>query len=167
MDMLFVLLVIVAIIVLVLVLASGKNGGDLPVEAKQLLSKREREALIALEAALPQHRIYPQVAMGALIKAKSGLSAKKRASVRNRFAQKIVDFVAEDRQSGELLLIEVDDKTHDAAKDKRRDAITAAAGYRTVRVPAAARLSSGTIRSLVYPDEQVPVQQRHTFARSV
>lgn len=166
MDMLVILLVAAAFIVLVLVLASGRSSGALPVEARQLLTKREREALSALEAALPHCRIYPQVAMGALIKVKSGLPAKKRASVRNRFAQKIVDFVVEDRQSGELLLIEVDDRTHDAAKDRQRDAITVAAGYRTVRIPAGTRLSSDTIRGLVFPEEQVTPQQRRTFARS-
>ena len=166
MDTLFVLLVAVGIIALVLVLASGSSSGALPVEARQLLTKREREALFALEAALPHCRIYPQVAMGVLIKAKSGLPAKKRASVRNRFAQKIVDFVAEDRQSGELLLIEVDDKMHDAAKDKRRDAITAAAGYRTIRVPAGVRLGSDTIRNLVFSEEQAVIQQRSALTRS-
>lgn len=118
-------------------------------EARPILTNRERKALIALEAALPQHRIFPQVAMGALIKVKGGLPAKKRASVHNSFAQKVVDFVAEDRQSGELLLIEVDDRTHDAAKDRRRDAITEAAGYRTVRVPAGTRPDLNAIRSLV------------------
>ena len=165
MDMLFVLLVAAVLIVLVLVLASGKTGGTLPVEAREILTKREREALIALETALPNCRIYPQVAMGALIKPRSGLDARERARVRNRFAQKIVDFVAEDRQSGELLLIEVDDKTHNAAKDKQRDAITAAAGFRTVRVPAGTRLSVDTIRNLMFADEPVAPQQRRALSR--
>lgn len=166
MDTLFILLAAVIVIASLLLLGSGKSGGSLPVEARPILSKREREALIALEAALPQHRIYPQVAMGALLKPRGGLPAKTRTSVHNRFAKKIIDFVAEDRQSGELLLIEVDDRTHSAAKDKQRDAITAAAGYRTVRVPAGTRLSLEVVRSLVYPGERVPVQQRRSLARS-
>lgn len=154
-----ILLILAAVLFVVVVVAISAEGDKtLSVEAKPLLTKREREALRAIEAALPQHRVHAQVAMGALIKVKAGLSAKTRASTRNRFAQKIVDFVAEDRRSGELLLIEVDDRTHNASKDKQRDAITVAAGYRTIRIPAGTRLSPDTVRGLVFPDEHAASQ---------
>lgn len=149
MDILIVLAILVVVIAVVLMMASGGSGKTLAVERKPLMTKREREALAVIEAVFPQHRIYPQVAMGALIKRKSGLSGKERVRVRNRFSQKIVDFVAEDRRSGELLLIELDDRTHDSAKDKQRDAITHAAGYRTIRIPAGTRLDPVTVRSLM------------------
>lgn len=142
------------LVVIVLVMLSGAGSKTPQVQAKPLLTKREREALIAIEAALPGHRIYPQVAMGALMTTKPRLDKKVSTSTRNRFAQKIVDFVAEDRHSHELLLIEVDDRTHKSAKDKERDAMTAAAGYRTVRVPAGAKLSAECIRDLVFPQPQ-------------
>ena len=104
--------------------------------AKPLLTAREREALLELERTFPQFRIYPQVAMGALVQVKKGLSRSAGAAMRNRFDRKIVDFVLEDRNTGEVFaLVALADRTHDAAKDRRRDALTLAAGYRTFRLP--------------------------------
>ncbi|WJM30032.1 DUF2726 domain-containing protein (plasmid) [Novosphingobium resinovorum] len=81
--------------------------------------------LIALERALPHCRIHAQVAMGALLKAPTNPLRKSRHSDRNAFSQKIVDFVAQDRATGAILaLIEVDDYSHNAARDRARDAMT-------------------------------------------
>ena len=156
----FVGLTALAVLCLVVFAALGRHRGKtIPVEAKPLLSTHERKAQIALEAALPQHRIYPQVAMGALVRTKASLSKDVRARTRNGFSQKIVDFVAEDRHTNELLLIEVDDRTHNTEKDRRRDAITAAAGYRTIRIPAGMSLTAANIRGLGFPSEQQATEQ--------
>jgi very-short-patch-repair endonuclease len=70
--------------------------------------------------------------------------------VRNRFGRKIIDFVLEDRASGDVLaLIELDDRTHNAAKDRSRDEITKAAGYRTVRFAAGKRPDRVTVREQI------------------
>ena len=149
-DILLVALSVLGLGFLLLVFSKGGgDAGQLPVTAKPLLTKREREAMAALREALPRHGIYPQVAMGALLKPKPGLPVKKRASVRNAFSQKIVDFVLEDPDTGELIIVEVDDATHNAAKDKRRDAMTATAGYRTVRIPKNSNLSADSVRALI------------------
>jgi very-short-patch-repair endonuclease len=114
------------------------------------MTKREREAIVLIERSLPNCRVHAQVAMGALVKAKTGLSKAQHAAVRNRFNQKIVDFVLEDRSTGNVVaLVELDDRTHDAAKDSRRDALTLAAGYRTVRIPAGTPLAQPAIDSLI------------------
>lgn len=50
------------------------------------------------------------------------------------FTQKIVDFVAQNRDDGSVVaIIELDDRTHDADKDAKRDATLGSAGYRIVR----------------------------------
>lgn len=116
--------------------SSGRAAGEAYwcVKAKTLLTPPEREMLELLEAALPECRIYPQVAMGALLAPTTGLSRESHSRVRNRFSQKIVDFVAEDRDTGAVIaLIELDDRTHSLARDRDRDEMTREAGYRTVR----------------------------------
>jgi very-short-patch-repair endonuclease len=128
-------MLILLVVGLVLLKAlAGINTAPKPV-SKPFLTKRETAMLVALERALPHCRIHAQVAMGALLKAPTNPLRKARHSDRNAFSQKIVDFVAQDRATGAILaLIEVDDYSHNAARDRARDAMTAHAGYRTVRI---------------------------------
>lgn len=106
---------------------------------KRFLTDNEARVLGLLEAALPDHRIMAQVAMGALMTAAEA-DRRRAHSTRNRFAQKIVDFAVVSRDTAEVIaLIEVDDRTHVAARDTKRDAMTAAAGYRTIRIPSRPR----------------------------
>lgn len=106
---------------------------------KPLMTRNEREFISRLERALPECRVHAQVSMGAIMKPSFDEGGSKRSrsahrAVRNRFSQKIVDFVVEDRRTGEILaLIELDDRTHDAMRDGRRDSMTRAAGYTTIR----------------------------------
>jgi very-short-patch-repair endonuclease len=131
-----VVVLVVALIGLFVIL-KGAGAETLPVVARRLMTEREREVINLIEDAVPHCRVHSQVAMAALIDAKKGLSRKERVAVRNRFDRKIVDFVLEDKASGDVLaLIELDDRSHNAAKDRRRDEITKAAGYRTVRLGA-------------------------------
>lgn len=55
-------------------------------------------------------------------------------SVRGSFSQKVVDFVAQDRGSGTVLaVIELDDRTHHATKDNKRDEMLREDSYKVVR----------------------------------
>jgi very-short-patch-repair endonuclease len=142
--------VLVAALIGLLVVLKGAGGGTSPVVARRLMTDREREVIIFIEDAVPHCRVHSQVAMAALIDARKGLSRKDRVSVRNRFDRKIVDFVLEDKASGDVLaLIELDDRTHDAAKDRSRDEITKAAGYRTLRLPAGKKADRFTVRQQI------------------
>ncbi|WP_242098748.1 DUF2726 domain-containing protein [Sphingomonas sp. CROZ-RG-20F-R02-07] len=121
------------------------------VRAKALLTKRERVARVIIERVLPHARIYVQVSMGALLQPKAGLGRNEAMRTRNRFSQKIVDFVIEDRASGAVLaLVELDDRSHDAPRDRQRDAMTASAGYRTIRLPAG-KLTTADIAARLQP----------------
>jgi very-short-patch-repair endonuclease len=133
------------------------------VRAKPLLTDRERAALAIIERTLPHARVYVQVSMGALLRSKAGLGQSETMRTRNRFSQKIVDFVIEDRASGTILaLVELDDRSHDAMRDRQRDAMTASAGYRTIRL-AAGRLNQGDIAARLQPLQPQPAIPAQTF----
>lgn len=141
------LFILILVLALALLLALARAPVT-QVVAKPLLTAREREALLELERTFPQFRIYPQVAMGALVQVKKGLSRSAGAAMRNRFDRKIVDFVLEDRNTGEVFaLVELDDRTHDAAEDRRRDFLTLAAGYRTFRLPPGRKIEVQALRA--------------------
>jgi len=121
------------------------------VRAKALLTERERAARGIIERILPDARVHVQVSMGALLQPKAGLGRKEAMRTRNRFFQKIVDFVIEDRAPGAILaILALDDRSHDALRDRKHDAMTASAGYRTIRLPAG-RLSMTDIATQLQP----------------
>lgn len=135
-------------------LASSGRRGDAYwcVKPKALLTPPERKFLVLLEAALPECRIHAQVSMGALLVPVKGLPRGSHSRVRNRFSQKIVDFVVEDRDSGAVIaLIELDDRTHAASRDRDRDLMTGEAGYRTVRFHRDRWPTQQDVRRLVLP----------------
>ena len=144
-------LIAVALIALALAVAAKHRGpSTLSVKARRLMTAREREVISMIEAAVPHCRVHAQVAMGALVDCKTGLARARRTAVRNRFDRKVVDFVVEDRSSGDVLgLVELDDRTHSDARDRARDEITRAAGYRTVRLPAGRKPDAAGVRAQI------------------
>lgn len=117
----------------------GSGASPTPI-AKEFMTKREQAMLAALEQVLPMYRVHAQVAMGALLTVPRQIGRRSTPADRNAFSQKIVDFVIFDPTTGKIVaLVELDDRTHDARKDRERDAITARAGYETIRIPASAR----------------------------
>lgn len=116
-----------------------KKGTDsspykLDVDAKPILTANEREFFYRLVGALPQYHIFPQVSFSAILKPGKSTSGKERYSNLGRFNQKTADFVVCAPQTLEVLaVIELDDSTHNADKDRKRDQILDCAGYRTIR----------------------------------
>jgi very-short-patch-repair endonuclease len=101
------------------------------------MTPMERRTIEYIERAIPGVRVHAQVSMGALLEPRRSLFGQDRRRVFFSFAAKRIDFVLEDRRSGKIMaLIELDDFTHDAAADRHRDRLTAAAGYLTIRLPA-------------------------------
>lgn len=153
------LMVIAVVAVLVLVIAAALASKRKPppgkVRGRAFLTANELEFLNRLEAAVPGARFHAQVAMGALLEPAFARKANTSAymSLRNLFSQKVVDFVAQDRGSGAVLaVIELDDRTHNAAKDNKRDEMLREGGYKIVRwhstaKPDAAAISAALIAS--------------------
>ncbi|WP_371424532.1 DUF2726 domain-containing protein [Tardiphaga sp.] len=133
------LIIFIGCAFVLLALLKGSSGPPTPI-AKEFMTKREQAMLAALEHVLPMYRVHAQVAMGALLAAPRRPGQRFNPADRNAFSQKIVDFVIVDPTLGKVVaLVELDDRSHDRAKDRVRDAMTARAGYKTIRIAGSAR----------------------------
>lgn len=138
-----------------------EGEGAAKFKPKRLLTANELEFLGRLEAAMPELRFCPQVAMGALLEP-SAPRSDKSAYFRQRgmFSQKIVDFVAMRRSDGGIVaIVELDDRTHESGKDAKRDAMLASAGYKTIRWPSKAKPDAAAIRAALAPPPTAPEAQ--------
>jgi hypothetical protein len=118
--------------------------------ARELMTENEAEFFGRLVVALPDHYIFPQVAMTALIEAAS--RDKKQAHAdRLRVAQQRADYVVCDRRCNVVAVVELDDRTHSRSKDKIRDARLQQAGIRTLRFDSKSKPSAQTLRDAVLP----------------
>ena len=126
------------VLILLLLLATGLFKKLRPWQSylrpQPILTPNEREFYHRLTRALPNHPVFPQVAFSALIAVDGQISGRQQFAIRRRFGWKYADFViCRPYTLDVLLLIELDDRTHDAGSDRQRDAITKAAGYQTLR----------------------------------
>lgn len=150
-------LIFIGCLIVLLSLLRAASGPPAPV-AKPFLTRREAAMLRALEQVLPMYRIHAQVAMGALLKAPAGLGRRASFVDRNSFSQKIVDFLIHDPTTGRIIaLVEVDDYSHDIARDRKRDAMTARAGYLTIRIRASTKPTvQGVLAAVGHLREPIP-----------
>ncbi|MDR5736000.1 DUF2726 domain-containing protein [Caballeronia sp. LZ025] len=144
------LLVIALLIGIVTVVASNVAAKP-QYRAVPLLTANEKEFFERLRRALPEALIFPQVAMSAIIQPIS--SGKQRTIDFRRISQKRVDYAVYDRQLALVAVVELDDRTHDAARDAVRDAYLASAGIRTIRFQSKAKPDENGIRSALFPSE--------------
>ena len=129
------LIAAIAIVLLLLWLAWRSRHREPPfrVRPRPLLTDNEIEFHERLCAAVPECLVLAQVSMGALLEPDVPGGSGNWLSIRARFAQKVVDYVVIDADRQVLALVELDDATHDRRRDAERDAITALAGYVTLR----------------------------------
>lgn len=132
-------------------------GSKARFRAKPLLTANELEFLVRLEAAVPELRFFPQVAMGAMLEpAVSRSDRRAYYQARGMFSQKIIDYVAQRREDGSVVaVIELDDRTHNPAKDGKRDEMLQSAGYRIIRWNSKAKPSPASIREALLPTSPV------------
>jgi hypothetical protein len=151
-------LVAVAIVLAQLVLKGSDKSGVY--KASALMTPNEAEFFGRLIVALPDHYIFPQVAMSALIVAATS-DKKKAHSDRLRIAQQRVDYVVCDKSCNVVAVVELDDRTHSVTKDQARDARLLQGGIRTVRFQSKNKPSVNALRTAILPDATVSqVQQR-------
>ena len=121
-------------------------------ERRALLTRAEIEMLAILRQALPDRHIGCQVSMGALLKPRQGLSRKAYGLARNKISQKVVDFVVIDPRNGHVeAVIELDDSTHDARRDAKRDALLGQGNYLVIRIPSKPRPTQSNVRQHLAP----------------
>lgn len=111
--------------------ARQKNSNSLSalqLTAKRPLTAREEQMFFILTDTLSDCVILAQVPLAAL------LTAKHRPD-RNRFDRKIADFLVCTKTLTPIVVIELDDNTHNNKKaaDADRDAMLKNAGYQTIR----------------------------------
>jgi len=112
------------------------------------MTDNEEEFFGRLVVALPDHYIYPQVAMSALL---DPASSDRRTAYgdRLRIAQQRVDYVVCTRRCEVVAVVELDDKTHSRAKDELRGARLEQVGIRTVRFQARNKPKVEAIRAMI------------------
>lgn len=150
MEISFVVLVllVVAILFLAPLTKGSRQAGTY--KARELMTENEAEFFGRLVVALPDHYIFPEVAMTALIEAAS--RDKKQAHAdRLRIAQQRADYVVCDRRCNVVAVVELDDRTHSRSKDKIRDERLQQAGIRTLRFESKSKPSAQTLRAAVLP----------------
>lgn len=99
---------------------------------KPIMTANELEFFGRLRAALPDFEIFPQVAMSAIMKPLRIDDGNNQAA-RNKIDRKVVDFVIYSKAFELVCVVELDDRTHKAARDLSRDAMTAGANIKTLR----------------------------------
>jgi predicted secreted protein len=131
------ILVLLMISLVLLVKGLKKDQRAYPLQPKSLMTAYEFGFYQRLRKACQRIgglHIYPQVAMGAIIEVDRNVDQSRRRAIRNIFDRKIIDFVIANDEGRILVLIELDDRTHVAENDRKRDEITSSAGYKTLRI---------------------------------
>lgn len=138
------LILIFAVVALFILFRTRRTGGSArptyDVRAIPILSARELDFMRRLDEALGDIEIHvcPQVSFDAILRA-HGNNADARESLRARYKQKRVDFALMNARAEVMLIVEVDDSSHDSpdalTKDAFRDDLMASAGIPTLRIP--------------------------------
>lgn len=156
MNMFFVVLpVLVALLVLVLLMGvalarAKKRGPEARYKRRNLMTENEMEFFGRLVVALPDHYVFPQVAMAALLDPASA-DRKRALAERQGIAQKRIDYVVCNKRCEVVAVVELDDRTHVKAKDDVRDRRLAQGGYKTVRFQSRQKPAPAAIRAAILP----------------
>jgi hypothetical protein len=142
------LVVLVAAFLLVLLKNSKGTNRIGTYKQRNLMTDNEAEFFGRLVVALPDHYIFPQVAMSALLDSTSGDKRTAHAD-RLRIAQQRVDYVVCTKRCEVIAVVELDDRTHSRAKDQLRDARLEQGRIRTVRFQARSKPGVDAIRTMI------------------
>ena len=130
--MTFVLLAAIILAAMLIAALGAKHSGARYVR-RPLLTQTELRFFRQLRVAVPEGLlICPQVGMAAAMEARGG-SAKDAFAAFRRISQKRIDFCICDAALEPKYVVELDDHTHDPARDRARDEMLLQAGIRTLR----------------------------------
>lgn len=109
-------------------------------QKRLLLTKNEWKNCMFLKPILEGEgmRICPKVRLLDLVEPKKGTDGKQRQTLLNKIQSKHVDFVICDEKLNVLLILELDDSSHDTETRKQRDtfvdSVLTGSGYRILHV---------------------------------
>ena len=132
----------------------GPGPSPAKFQAKRVLSDPEQVLFGRLKVALPDHVILSQVSFSQFLFTKGGDRKQNFA----RFAearQKVADFLVCDPSFQIVAVVELDDRSHETQKDKKRDMILTEAGLRIVRWNASSIPSAETISHAILPKSSI------------
>lgn len=157
MHLIFILLALVVLAVIAILILAQLTPGptDEQYKRRKLMTDNELEFFGRLVMALPDHFIFPQVSMSALLEP-SSKDNKRAHSDRLRIAQQRVDYLVCNRDCDIIAVVELDDKTHSGHKDAIRDQRLQQGGIRTIRFQSRSKPTPDGIRSSVLPPTVVP-----------
>jgi very-short-patch-repair endonuclease len=137
--------ILITVVFLVLLSRAAKAKKRSPVvRAKRILTDNETEFYYRLQRALPHYHVLTQVSFAALL--------TSSMAQRGFYSQKIADFVVCEPQTLKVLaVVELDDRTHNAERDAKRDNMLLSAGYRTLRFPSKRKPSEAEIAAFFPP----------------
>ena len=101
-----------------------------------------------VEAVAEGDYVCPQLGMAAAIEAR-GRNAKAVFAAFRRISQKRIDFCVCDARLVPKLVVELDDRTHDPARDRARDALLLSAGIQTLRFDVRRMPTTPQLRSAI------------------
>jgi very-short-patch-repair endonuclease len=114
--------------------AHRRGVGLWPVYARPVLTEAERGFYAQLRVAVPQFAVLCQVQISRFVEVKD---VTHRLEILNRYNRLSADFVICAEDFRPLLVVELDDSSHDRpaqrARDAKKDAVLAAAGVPIVR----------------------------------
>lgn len=116
----------------------GPNYGNARLSAKPLLTPSELDCYRKLTFALqPDFVVLAQVSMGQLFRTSGGTRWQNEKLFYNTVANKAIDFVICRADLSVLVVVELDDPSHNRKKhkDAERDRILRLAGYEVLRLP--------------------------------
>jgi hypothetical protein len=132
MMLFIVVLVLIGLAVFAGLLNASKQQGARFQIKKALLSEPEQILYGRLVRALPEFHILAQVAFSQIIFVAGG-DGKENFQKNATAKQKVADYVVCDKRFGIMAIIELDDSSHNRARDAKRDAIFEEAGTSLVR----------------------------------
>jgi len=153
MGLIVLLLVVVVAVVVFLAFLKAKGQGGIgdqawPFYAKKPLSQPEQVLYFRLVQALPEHIILAQVQLSRLLGVKKGNNYQAWFNRINRMS---ADFVVCNKDSSIVVVIELDDATHQKedrqAADAKKDKALASANVRVIRWQAKAIPDVANIKS--------------------
>ena len=113
-----------------------------------IMTANELEFHGRLERAFPDCRVWPQVPILALVRPDARDASRAFWNAFRSISNTRVDWVVV-KDMEVVAVIELDDRTHDARKDARRDRILNTCGYRVARFESAHRPDPRQIRQAV------------------
>ena len=122
--------VAIAIAVAAAVIRSGRGATYV---RRPVLTDSERRFFLRLKDAVGEgDYVCPQLGMAAAVETRGG-DAKAALAAFRRISQKRIDFCVCDARLVPKFVVELDDHTHDPARDQARDQLLLSAGIRTLR----------------------------------